>query len=159
MVAPKFSELFHAGKIADLFYVAKRSAKLIFWTTVPILLGLLVLGKSLLVSVFGPEFALAYPSLVCLVLGQAVNSISGSTGHFMNMTGHQSNLRNIMMIAAVNNVVLNLILIPFVGIFGAALAAMASVSLWNVWTLIFIKRKYGETTGYFPVPWFVLGSR
>jgi O-antigen/teichoic acid export membrane protein len=48
MAAPRFSELFHSDKMDELFHVAKKSAKLIFWTTAPILLGLIVLGKPVL---------------------------------------------------------------------------------------------------------------
>ncbi len=150
MAAPKFSELFHSDKMDELFYVAKKSAKLIFWTTTPILLGFIILGKPLLSLVFGSEFAIAYPVLVLLSFGQFVNSISGSTGLFMNMTGNQKIFSNIMLFAALINIVLNYLLIPTFGNFGAAAAAMVSIIVWNVTTLIYIKIKFGKTTGYFP---------
>lgn len=150
MAAPKFSELYHSGKIDELFYVAKKSAKLIFWTTTPILVGFVILGRPALSIVFGQEFVIAYPALVLLVLGQFVNSISGSTGYFMNMTGNQNTFRNIMLFAALANIGLNLLLIPELGIYGSAIAAMASLSFWNISALIYIKRKYGKTTGYLP---------
>ena len=150
MAAPKFSELYHSGKIDELFYVAKKSAKLIFWTTTPILLGLVVLGRPILKIFFGQEFAVAYPALLFLVLGQFVNSISGSTGYFMNMTGNQNIFRNIMFFTALANIGLNLLLIPAYGIYGSAMAAMVSLSFWNISTLIYIKMKYGKTTGFFP---------
>jgi O-antigen/teichoic acid export membrane protein len=35
IAAPRFSALFHAGKMDELFYVARQSSKLIFWTTAP----------------------------------------------------------------------------------------------------------------------------
>jgi O-antigen/teichoic acid export membrane protein len=152
MAASKFSELFHSDKIDELFYVARKSAKLIFWTTAPILLGFVILGKPVLSFAFGHEFAVAYPALVVLVLGQFVNSISGATGLFMNMTGNQKALRNIMFVAALTNIGLNLLLIPKLGINGASLAAMVSLVAWNTSTLIYIKIKFGKTTGYFPMP-------
>ena len=149
MAAPKFSALYHSGKIDELFYVAKKSAKLIFWTTTPILFGFVILGRPALRIVFGQEFVIAYPALVLLVLGQFVNSISGSTGYFMNMTGNQNTFRNIMLVAALANISLNLLLIPEFGIYGSAIAAMVSLIFWNISTLIFIKTKYGKTTGFF----------
>jgi len=109
MAGPKFSELFHSGKIDELFYVAKKSAKLIFWTTSPILLGFLFLGKPILDIAFGKAFTVAYPALVLLVLGQFVNSISGATGLFMNMTDNQLIFRNIVFISAVTNISINLL--------------------------------------------------
>jgi O-antigen/teichoic acid export membrane protein len=151
MSAPKFSECYHSNRIDELFYVAKKSSKLIFWTTAPILLTLVLFGKPIIVIMFGKEFTVAYYSLVFIALGQFINSISGSTSLFMNMTGHQIALRNIICIAAVINIGLNLLLIPKVGIIGAALAAMISLSFWNIATLFFMKFKFGKTTGYFPL--------
>ena len=150
MAGPKFSELYHSDKMDELFYVAKKSAKLTFWTTTPILLGFIILGKPILYLVFGPEFAMAYLPLVMLVLGQFVNSISGATGLFMNMTGNQIPFRNIVFVAALSNVGLNFLLTPEYGIYGAAIAAMISIAGWNIATLCFIKMKFGRTTGYFP---------
>jgi len=151
MAAPRFSELFHSGKMNDLFHVARKSSKLIFWTTAPILFGLLVLGKPVLWFLFGKEFTIAYMALVFLTIGQFVHSISGSTGIFMNMTGHQKPLSMILMCAAVINIILNLVLIPPLGIIGSAVAGMMSLALWNIYILIFIKMKYGQTIGYLPV--------
>lgn len=151
MAAPKFSELFQSDKMEELFYVAKKSSKLIFWTTIPILLFMILLGKPLLSLLFGAGFTVAYWAMFFLVLGQFVNSISGSTGYFMNMTGHQIVFRNVMFVAALMNVILNLVFIPKLGISGAALAGMASMIFWNVCLLVYIKKKYGRTIGYLPL--------
>jgi len=151
MAAPKFSELYHTGRMDELFHVARKSTKLIFWTTAPILLVLVLLGRPILGLAFGNDFAVAYPAMVLLVIGQFVNSISGSTAHFMNMTGCQGVFRNIIFAAAVINVALSVVLIPRYGINGAALASMISLGYWNIRTLLFIKFKYGSTIGYFPL--------
>lgn len=150
MAAPKFSELFHSNKMDDLFYVAQKSSKLVFWTTIPILVFLILIGRPLLSFLFGSDFVVAYWAMFFLVLGQFVNSISGSTGYFMNMTGHQTVFRNVMFLASVINVTLNLILIPDLGIQGAALAGMSSLIFWNVYLHIYIRSKYGRIVGYFP---------
>ena len=141
MAGPKFSELFYTNKMDELFHVAKKSAKLIFVTTTPILLCLLILGKLILGFVFGKEFSVAYPALVLLVIGQFVNSISGSSGIFLNMTGQQQIFRNIVIIAASLNMGLNLWLIPWLGVNGAAISAMASLCFWNIASLIYMKIK------------------
>lgn len=150
MAGPKFSELFHSDKMGELFYVAKKSAKLIFWTTAPILLGFVILGRPVLHFAFGREFTVAYPALVILVMGQFVHSISGASGLFMNMTGNQNVFRNIVVVAAAANVGINLLLTPDYGIYGAAVAAMISLAGWNIATLSYIKLKFGKTTGHFP---------
>ena len=149
--APRFSELYHLEKLGELFHVAKKSAKLIYYTTTPILAVLIIFGKHILEFVFGNEFGIAYQALLILVIGQFVNSISGSSAIFMNMTGNQSILRNIMAFSAGVNIMLNFLLIPVYGINGAAVSAMVSVCLWNIITLAYIKSKFGKTTGYFPL--------
>lgn len=150
MSASKFSELYHSNNTKDLFYIAKKSTKLIFFLTVPILVALLIFGKNILAFLYGDVFQLAYIPLIILVVGQFFNSISGSTGIFLNMTGHQIILRNIMAAAAILNIVLNLLLIPLFGITGAAIAAMLCTIMWNLIAMVFIKRKFNFMIGYFP---------
>ena len=151
MAAPKFSELFHSGQTDEVLRVARKSTQLIFWTTTPILLGLILLGKPVLWLLFGGEFTVAYGAMVFLVVGQFINSISGSTAVFLNMTGHQGELQKIMMASAAVNVALNFALIPRFGIEGAAVAAMVTAILWNSCALIYIKARFGKTIGYCPL--------
>jgi len=149
MSAPTFSELHHQGKTDELLRIARKSTRLIFWTTAPILAGLLLFGKPAL-RLFRPEFVSAYPAMCILITGQFINAISGSTGYFMNMTGHHCALRNIITAAAVINVTMNLVLTPHFGVIGAASAACASVIFWNLAVILFIKHKFGRSIGYIP---------
>ena len=150
MVAPNFSELFHTGKTSELFLVAKKSARLIFWTTTPILVFLLLLGKPLIIVMYGHDFAIAYGVMVIMVAGQFINGICGATGGFMNMTGHQKVLRNIIAAAAVLCIIMNLLLIPFFGMTGAAVSATLGILSWNFSVLFYMKKKFGTTTAYIP---------
>ncbi len=150
IAAPKFSELHSSGRLDELFHVARKSSKLIFYTTLPILFALLFLGRHILALLFGPTFTDAYPALVLLAISEFVNSASGSTGFFLNMTGHEKILRDIVVVASFINLLLNLLCIPTLGIVGSAFAAMVSTSLWNISILIYVKRKYGRLIAYFP---------
>jgi len=150
MAAPKFSELYHTKKISELFHVAKKSSKLIFVISTPILLGFVIFGNLFLKYMFGHEYSTAYVALFLLVVGYYISSICGSTGIFMNMTGNQVGFRNIMSVATIINILLNFLLIPQYGINGAAFTLMTTVVFWNINVLIFIKRRFGETIGYCP---------
>lgn len=150
MSAPTFSKLYNEDKVDELLRVARKSTLLIFWLTVPILLVLLVFGP-LVLGMFGEDFKAAYPAMVVLVFGQLVNSVSGSTGYFMNMTGNQRPLRDYMMLAAGINVLVSMVLIPRYGAIGAAAASCASTVFWNVCSLRFIKRTFGRTLAYVPL--------
>ena len=148
MAAPKFSELYHSDNRDELFYVARKSAKLIFWTTMPILIFLVVFGKPVLYLMYGKPFTAAFWAMAILVVGQFVNSISGPTEVFMNMIGHQKELFLFKMISALINLGLNLVLTPRYGIYGASFSAMFSLSFWNILVLIYIKFKYDKSIGY-----------
>jgi O-antigen/teichoic acid export membrane protein len=150
MSAPTFSQLYHQGNTKELCRIALKSTRLIFWTTFPILIALVVLGNFIL-YIFKPEFTKAYPALIILVLGQFVNSISGSTGLLMNMTGHQKHLLILMTCAAILNIVTNAVLTPVMGIIGAAIASALSMCCWNVLALRFIYKRFGYNIGY--IPW------
>jgi O-antigen/teichoic acid export membrane protein len=88
--------------------------------------------------------------MIFLVLGQFVNSIAGSTGYFMNMTGDHMVFQHVMLAAAFLNLIANLLLVPLLGMVGAALSAMGTLVFWNLYLVFFIKKKYGRTIGYIP---------
>ncbi|CAK8722773.1 hypothetical protein KKHLCK_12040 [Candidatus Electrothrix laxa] len=151
MTGPKISEEFQRGKIENVFAVAKNASKLIFWTTIPILLLLIFSGHYILHHFYGLEFVKAYPALVILIFGQGVHAISGPTGLFMNMAGSQNQYKNMMLIAATLNLVLCILLIPKYSYVGAAIASSFSLIFWNITTLIYMIKKYGNVTAYLPL--------
>lgn len=151
MAGPKFSELFHTDKIDELFHVAIKSTKLIFLTTIPILLGLIVFGRPILSHVFGSNFVVVYPAMTILVFGEFINTITGLSGMFLNMTGKQNVLKNIMFSAAVLNILINLWLIPKLGFNGAAIVTAASLCFWKISSFVYIRIKFKKHVGYFPI--------
>jgi len=151
MAGPKFSELFHTDKIEELFHVAIKSTKLVFLTTMPIMLALIIFGRPVLSHVFGTDFAVVYPAMTILVFGQLINTITGLSGMFLNMTGNQNILKNIMAAAAVLNILINLWLIPKMGFNGAAIATAASLSFWKITSFMYVKIKFHKHIGYFPL--------
>jgi O-antigen/teichoic acid export membrane protein len=150
IAAPKFSELFHARQTDEVLRVAKKSTKLIFWMATPVLLGLIFLGWPALSLLFGSEFTRAYLPMVFLAVGQFVSSSAGSTGIFLNMTGHEKVFQRIMLAAAGLNIALSVALIPRFGIEGAAIAKMMTTICWNAGTVLYIKWKFGRAIGYLP---------
>jgi len=150
VLGPKFAELYYRDDMQGLVSVAKKSSKLIFYCTAPFLLVLIVLGKPIL-GFFGEEFIGGYMALIFIALGQFVNSICGSVGYFMNMTGNQKAFNKIVFFGALLNIILNLLLIPIYGITGAAIASFLSVCMWNIVTLVVVKNKFGFYIGYLPL--------
>ena len=150
MAAPKFSQLYHSGKMEDLKIVAQKSAQLIFWSSLPLILIYILAGYYIL-QIFGDEFTNGYYALIFLAIGQFVNAAVGSVGYFLNMTGHQKVFKNIILFAALLNLVLNFILIPMYGITGAAIASTISMIFWNVFAAFYVKKIFGFYISYNPL--------
>jgi O-antigen/teichoic acid export membrane protein len=155
VLAPKFAELFYSNKHDSLIKVAQKSSKLIFYTTVPIVVLFILFGKNIL-NFFGADFVPGYEALVLISLGQFINSICGSVGYFMNMTGHQSSFNKIIIVSTLINVILNWLLIPRWGVTGAAFSSLISTVFWNFGAALFIKFKFKSFIGYIP---FTLGVK
>ncbi len=147
--APQFSELYYSDKKEELLSLAIKSSRLIFWASFPILIILIVGGKFFL-SWFGQEFVTGYLILILLVLKEFINAIGGSVGQFLNMTGSHNLLRNIILIAAILNIVLNLVLIPSYGMVGAAISNLFCVFFWNFTSSAIIYRQTGRCISYIP---------
>ena len=150
IAAPKFADLYARKDFKSLEKIVRYSSKMIFWSSSPILI-LLLLFSPFILGLFGSEFKAGVPALMLLTIGQFVNAVSGSVGHILQMTGKQRAFQYIIMIATLLNVVLNYLLIPPYGINGAAVASMISVSLWNICAVVYLKRSLNINSMYIPV--------
>ena len=101
---------------------------------------LMIFGKPIL-GLFGEEFKNGYLSLLILIVGQLVNALSGSVGYIMVMTGKQKQASIVFAISAALNIIMNLIFIPIFGIAGAAAVTAASLILWNVTLVFYIRNR------------------
>lgn len=146
---PKFAELHATGRRHELGTVMRRTTKLLFFSTIPIL-GILILAGRPILGSFGTEFEQGYVVLVVLVVGQVVSTISGPVGNLLQMSGYERPFLIILSIFALVNIVLNLALIPRLGILGAALASGITLSVKNVVCVIFIYRQLGFVSIYLP---------
>ena len=150
IAAPKFAELYWAKNYKDLHRVVRFSSRIIFFFSFPLLL-VMTLFPGFMMGLFGRDFTAGKTSLVFLTVGQFINAASGSVGNLLNMTGGQKVFRNIVLTAAVMNVLLNYLLIPVFGITGAAMATMISMVFWNLASVGYVYRTSGIQTFYLPL--------
>tara|TARA_Y100001970_G_scaffold73596_1_gene93389 strand:+ start:313 stop:1599 length:1287 start_codon:yes stop_codon:yes gene_type:complete len=148
IVASEFSRLYSLDKMVDLRILIKKSSKIIFFITIPVLILIVYFSKSIL-GYFGYEFIMANKTLYILVAGQFINVLCGSVGYILMMTEKQNIFKNIMIFATCVNIILNIVLIPKYGINGAAIASSISLILWNVISFSYIYRKYNISTIWF----------
>lgn len=147
--APKFSELYWSGKKDELKNVIYNSSKLIFWFSIIIALTL-IFGSSYILGIFGEEFLVGKRVLLILIMGQIINASTGSVGIFLNMTGHQNALRNIMLSSTILVLICYYLITPVYGITGVALVSILGTALVNIISAVYTYKKLGYITFYIP---------
>lgn len=138
--SPKFAAFHKLGDHARLESYARQATRLVCLFSIPVLLFFLI-APSMALTLFGPEFIAGESVLRILALGQIVNSMTGSVGQVLIMTGYEHDQKNIVTLGAVSNIVLSFVLIPFFGAVGAAVANAASGILVSIIATIMVKKR------------------
>jgi O-antigen/teichoic acid export membrane protein len=154
VVAPHFAQLYAKGDMAQLQRLVTLSARVILLAALPIALAFIIAGGPIVGRIFGAEFTASYLPLAILTAGQLVNASMGSVGFLLNMTGHERDTARTLWQAAVLNVVLNVILIPFYGMAGAAVASTTSLVVWNLVLRSLVWRRLGLNSTAFAIRCF-----
>ena len=149
IASPKFAELYKKNDIKLLKKVTQQSTKLIFWTTLPLVI-IFVFFSDFLMGLFGEEFEKGVFAFIVLSIGRVVVSFSGAAGNLLQMCGRQVVFMNVAIIGSIINIVLNFTLIPIYGINGSAIATMVSLIVFNFLLVYFVKREFGFYTFYIP---------
>lgn len=152
IAASQFSETHAVGDMVGFRKVASHSKRLIFWSTFPVGLAI-ILFPAPIIRLFGDSVSSVGGgplALTIMVFGYLVNAISGPVGTILNMTGHEVVYQNILLAAAVINIVLCVVLIPQFGIYGAAFASSVSMTTWNLLSVYYVKKKFNVLTLYIP---------
>jgi O-antigen/teichoic acid export membrane protein len=140
--SPTIADLHSRGQTEMLARLFQTLTKWVLGLTLPLATAVVVFAQPLM-RVFGKDFESGWPILVVGVVGQLVNCGVGSVGYLLLMSGHQNRLVKIQAVMTVVTVALNLVLIPGLGIMGAALAAATTNVISNVWYLRQVRHSMG----------------
>jgi O-antigen/teichoic acid export membrane protein len=105
---------------------------------------------EILLSLLHEQFAAGRSAFIILGFAQLVNALVGSVNILMMMAGYEKQLMRINMCGVLISLVLSVILIPSMQLEGAAIARSAAIVLVNVAGCIFIYRKTGLLTFWWP---------
>ena len=140
IVAPKFANKHAIGDTEGLAQIVNQSTAVIFLLTLPIFI-VIAFFPSIFLNIFGASFVAGVPILIILIFGQFFKSFCGSTDYLLQMTGHEKIFQKIILSAMFVNMLLNLILIPNFGSYGAAIANASTIIYWNIIATYYIKLK------------------
>ncbi|NEQ41910.1 MAG: oligosaccharide flippase family protein [Okeania sp. SIO3I5] len=142
VVAPAFTTLYLQGDRQELQKLVFKVTVWIFWFSLAVGTILIIFAQPVM-GLFGSDFVAAHWQLKILVLGRVVDSLCGSVGTLLIMTGYQNKMVFITGYAALINIILNAVLIPIFGSIGAAIATSLTIAMWNVWVGLVVIKNLG----------------
>jgi O-antigen/teichoic acid export membrane protein len=138
----RISTAFHAEDRAQVARLARSALRVSAACTVPMAIGLVVLGPFLL-NFIGPEFSAAWPVMFILIAGQVVYTLFGQAGLVLAMAGKE----RLNLIVAITGTAALLIVAPLgatlIGLEGIAIA-ITVVMIGRVGVIsLLVRRKLG----------------
>jgi O-antigen/teichoic acid export membrane protein len=149
--APIIGDLHAKGRQDVLQKLFQTLTKWILASTLPLAFVVIIFAPQLM-RIFGADFEVGWPVLVIGAIGQLVNCGVGSVGYLLLMSGNQRRLIRVQLVMAGVSVLMNISLIPVLGMVGAALAAALINVVSNLWNLSQVRRSLQITPynrGYF----------
>jgi len=126
---PATSEYWAKNDHVAMQKMMDKSMKYTACVLFPIGLGAGFFAEDIVTIVFGGEFVNAALSLQILIVGTVILGIVKAIGGSIAGVGRPDIGLKIVGIAAIINIILNVLLIPYFGIIGAAIATAISLSL------------------------------
>jgi O-antigen/teichoic acid export membrane protein len=144
VVSAQFAQLWAAGKKVELKRLACASTAVMTLASLP-LLALAMARPGWVMSLFGEDFRAGSAALVWVAAGQLAQTAMGAVGTLLVMTGHERDLKRLMLVSVVCFLGLNAVLIPYFGATGAGAAYAISLTAMNVAKWLFVRHRLGIT--------------
>lgn len=148
---PRFSSLIAEGTRQQLAVAAVDAARWTFWPALAIGLAVLAAGH-LLLSLFGGAFTAGYLVMVILLAGILAKALVGPAETLLMMAGKQNICVLLYAGALIANISLNVLLIPGLGIKGAAIATASAMGVEAILLHFAVRRALGIALFAFATP-------
>jgi O-antigen/teichoic acid export membrane protein len=142
VVGPQLAGMLSQERYSAARLVYQTATLWLVAVSFPVFLTLAVFAPVLM-SVFGPRFVDGQTALMILALAMLVNMGTGAVRAALSMGGRSGWVLMDNMAALAVNVVLNVVLIPRIGMDGAAIAWAASIVVGNLLPLGQVYRLWG----------------
>lgn len=126
-IIPRMSLLFAQKKIKEMNRLYNQILQIVLLIALPSSLGLIMLSKSIVSVLFGETFlptSNIINILAVIIIIISISYLSGSV--ILTATNNEKYLLKATFSGAVGNIILNIVLIPQIGINGAAIASVIS---------------------------------
>jgi O-antigen/teichoic acid export membrane protein len=141
-VGHRFSQYHVTNDHERLKSILADSIRWTFWGSLAASAVILLMGP-LLLSLFGKQFVGGYHLMLILVAGLMARSAVGPVERLLNMLGQQRLCATVYATAFVLNLILGIILIPRIGIDGAAYATSTALIVESILLFVVTRRRLG----------------
>jgi O-antigen/teichoic acid export membrane protein len=120
------------SKTNEIYLIEESLSRAISYSlilAIPVFVGGVLLGKNLLGSFYGADFARGYQTLVILLAVQVINVFQYLFTLYLDALDNPQESSKVTAVGVGANIILNIILIPFMGINGAAIATLVTMGL------------------------------
>lgn len=137
---PRLREMYASREPGERKKMMSRSAKTILIFSLPVGLILILSGRFFL-QIFGTAFIASYVPLIILTTGHLINFRFGLNSAIFISGESKKKYVVLNFLTVVINLAFNILLVPELGMIGAALASVLSLSLFNLWIDLRLKKK------------------
>lgn len=145
---PKIAKFYLNQNWKGLERITLKSSLLVTVVTTAMAILMIVFNKTVL-GFFGEDSNLLFAAMTTfywLLAARFMHAVLGNSPYILNMTDHQKVMTKVALASTLCNVVLNALLIPSMGIKGAAIASFVSLLVFNISALMQVKRIHGINT-------------
>ncbi len=145
ILASKVGHFFAKEQMGILQRTVQRATLLVSVLAAPIFIFLFIFSDWTM-SVFGDDFTDGGILLQVLLIGKFVSVVLGPVGLILIVGGRERIMRNTVIISAILIVVVNVILLPRIGVMGAAVASSVAITTQNLLAAFFVKKEFNIIT-------------
>lgn len=138
-IYPRMSEYFVQNK-EKLAVILHDSIKYLLVVSMPISVGISVLARPIIVMLYGHSFLPSVLPLQILIVSLVFSFVGFPIGACLNACNRQTTQTTIVGLVMTLNVILNLLLIPRIGVAGAALSALVGNTVLSLVGYYFLPR-------------------
>lgn len=150
-LTPMIARLYTRRDLAGLGLIVSKSSLWSFAGSLAIGAGIWV-ASPVLLRWYGPTFVAGHAALGVLIVGQIVAASAGAQLQLLKMTGREIAAAKVLVGSLIVHVVLGVVLIPTMGLMGAALANLGCLVTWNVSMTPIVWRHLGIRPGIVRLP-------
>lgn len=136
--------MYHAGQALEMFAMIRKITRWNLLFSLSAYSAFIIFHQDI-VTIFGREFISAQVPLLLLGGAQIFHVATGPTASLLLMTGHERRVLKVSVVTGLSNIILDLMLIPKLGIIGAAAATGISLVLHKV-LLLWLCRQHLENS-------------